>query len=76
MAGGYLNYGSREILSVPIPKMTQETEQRLRTLVDRIHELISLDPNADITQYVEEIDRIVYVCYGLSQQEINLIETS
>lgn len=76
MAGGYLNYGSREILSVPIPKMTQETEQRLRTLVDRIHELISLDPNADITQFVEEIDRIVYVCYGLSQQEINLIETS
>ena len=76
MAGGYLNYGSREILSVPIPKMTQETEQRLRTLVDRIHERITLDVNADITQYMEEIDRIIYVCYGLSQQEINLIENS
>ena len=76
MAGGYLNYGSREILSIPIPKMTQETEQRLRTLVDRIHERISLDSNANITQYVEEIDRIVYVCYGFSQQEIKLIETS
>lgn len=76
MAGGYLNYGSREILSIPIPKMTQEIEQNLRTLVDRIQESISLDVNADITQFVEEIDRIVYVCYGLSQQEINLIETS
>lgn len=76
MAGGYLNYGNREILSIPIPKMTPETEHRIMDLVDSICDSVSSDINTDIAQYMEAIDRIVYDCYGLSPQEIKLIENS
>lgn len=76
MAGGYLNYGSREILSIPIPKMTLETENRLITLVDNIIVCVSSDVSTDVSGYLAQIDNIIYGCYGLSSQEITLIEHS
>ena len=46
------------------------------TEVDRILAAKERDPKADTTAWEREIDRLVYELYGLTEDEIKLVEES
>lgn len=62
-----------ELSSLPI-KMSYDNRPLLENLVDRILEAKKADPKADTTPLEKEIDRLVYDLYGLTEEEIQIIE--
>ena len=46
----------------------------MQTLVERILTLKRDDPHADVSALEAEIDRLVYQLYGLTDEEIAIVE--
>ena len=62
-----------ELENLPIPEIKIE-EASLITLVDRILAAKKKDPNADTSALEAEIDQLVYKLYGLTEEEIAIVE--
>ena len=75
LAGGYLRIGQNEIRSVPIPEVDQIQSKKIIALVDRILSAKRKNGNAADTIALErEIDQQVYALYGLTPEEIKIVE--
>jgi len=55
-----------------IPSASQEKE--IEHLVDQILSLKRSDPTPDTSALEAEIDRMVYALYGLTEEEVKVIE--
>ncbi|MFM6248805.1 MAG: TaqI-like C-terminal specificity domain-containing protein, partial [Dolichospermum sp.] len=54
----------------------KDKHNKLVDLVTKILEIKCQDPKADTTKLEREIDEIVYKLYGLTEEEIQIIEDS
>jgi very-short-patch-repair endonuclease len=71
--GGSLTLQSIYIEQVPIPpELIQQRE--VEALVTRILDAKAVDPDADVSILEAEIDRMVYQLYGLTEEEIAIVE--
>ena len=59
---------------IPIPKLRAAKQRPFVRLVDRILEAKSADPDADTSDLEEQIDRLVYDLYGLTEEETTAVE--
>jgi hypothetical protein len=59
---------------LPIREPDQNTENNIVELVDRIIQRKKTDPAADTTALEREIDVLVYGLYGLSAEEVAIVE--
>jgi len=76
MAGGYLNIGTREIENIPIPIASPVVQHSIESLVDGILEKICENTQMDSSNLENEIDSLVYSLYGLSEDEIKIVESN
>ncbi|WP_439132575.1 type IIG restriction enzyme/methyltransferase [Polaribacter sp.] len=60
----------------PVKKLKEEFQKPLITFVDKILTLKKENPNADTTILEKEIDQMVYKLYGLTEEEIAIVENS
>lgn len=60
----------------PIPDATPSQQAKINSFVDRILEAKKADTSADTTALEAEIDQLVYKLYGLTPEEIEIIESS
>lgn len=58
---------------IPIPKK-MDNRELIIDLVDKILATKKQEPNADTTAFETEIDRLVYQLYGLTDEEIKIVE--
>jgi hypothetical protein len=58
----------------PIPPATAEQQTSFVKLVDRILAAKRADPQADTSALEAEIDQLVYALYGLTEEEIKIVE--
>ena len=65
-----------ELEQLPIPAMTAADRRRLSGLANRVIEAKAADPDSDTTADEEEIDRLVYALYGLTEGEETTVERS
>jgi len=72
--GGYLRFIHQYIEKIPIPMNTNP--KPIETLVDQILTAKSADPAADVSALEREIDQLVYHLYGLTPEEIAVVEGS
>lgn len=63
-----------EFRSLPIPICEFSIQKSIINLVDKILSQKQKDPKADTFGLEAEIDRLVYEVYGLSEEEVNIIE--
>ena len=64
-----------ELEALPIPEINSKNkklEDKIINLVDRIIE--GKKSGIDMRELEEEVDRLVYKLYGLTEEEINIIE--
>jgi len=61
---------------LPIPDVTREQQTPIVQLVDRILAAKQAAPHADTTSLEREIDQLVYQLYGLTPEEIAIVEES
>ena len=71
--------GTRELRKVffdkiPVKQVTEEEEKPFELLVKQIISIKKSDPTADTTVLESEIDRLVYELYGLTEEEIKIVE--
>lgn len=70
--GGYLEYKVQYIEKIPIKNISETKQKPFIVLVNKILEL--KQQNQDTTDLEAEIDRLVYELYGLTEDEIKIIE--
>lgn len=73
MAGGYLNYGKREVMSLPIPPIDDKIKEEICNYVDAIHDSLNCNDNENFIIYSQHIDNIIYKIYGLSDNDVSII---
>ncbi|MBG0746691.1 MAG: class I SAM-dependent DNA methyltransferase, partial [Planktothrix agardhii KL2] len=59
---------------IPIPNITKEQGKPIISLVDQILTTKKSNPNADTTILEQQIDQLVYELYGLTEEEIKIVE--
>jgi hypothetical protein len=74
--GGFLEYKPMYISPLSIPKPTDTQDACVTRIVDQILEIKRQNPKAETTKLEREIDEIVYKLYGLTEEEIQIIEES
>ena len=62
------------IKQTPIPQATTSQAQEMIELVDKILEIKCSDTSADTSALEREIDRLVYGLYGLTEEEVEVVE--
>jgi len=63
-----------DIKNFPLPKSIEN--ERLLSLVNELIEIKTTNPEADINALDDEIDQMVYKLYGLTAEEIEIVENS
>jgi hypothetical protein len=74
--GGYLRFTRQYIEQIPVVMDKGRSYEQFETLVDQILNAKQSDPSADTTALEQQIDQLVYQLYGLSPEEIRLVEGS
>jgi adenine-specific DNA-methyltransferase len=75
MQGKNYQVDKEPLLAIPLPKVVPEiTEKNIINIVDQILAAKKADPKADTSALEQEIDRLVYALYGLTEEEIATIE--
>ena len=60
--------------TIPIPKIAVDEQRPFIRLVDSILSAKADDPAADTGEWEEEIDKLVYELYGLTEEEVGTVE--
>ena len=68
------NVNSYEVEQLPIPAATSAQQQKIIVLVDKILATKKQDFSADTGTFESEIDKLVYDLYGLTDEEVKIIE--
>ena len=74
MAGGYLPYSAPYLSCMYIPKIEESVKQSVIDLVDKILAAKKADNTVDTTALEHKIDDLVYKLYGLTKEEIAIVE--
>jgi hypothetical protein len=74
--GGYMRSFSDYMTQIPVPTASRADQAALEALVDRILAAKRADPLADVSAWEREIDERVYRLYGLTPEEIKIVEES
>ena len=72
--GDLLELMQTPLSEIPIKKISEEDQKPLIYLVDRILDKKRVNPQVDIGNLEEEIDQLVYHLYGLTEEEIKIVE--
>lgn len=67
---------AQNIVNIPIPSATNIQIQSVSSLVEKVIETKRFNPSADTSSLESEIDRLVYQLYGLTEEEIQIVEQS
>ena len=76
MSGGYYQFQSPQLRIVPVRKPDKTTDKAVERLVDRILAAKQQDAAVDTTALEREIDQLVYALYGLTPEEIQIVESA
>jgi hypothetical protein len=74
MSGGYFQFQAPQLRVIPVKRVSQEQQQPVVKLVDRILAAKRADARADVSALEAEIDAHVYRLYGLTAEEIAVVE--
>jgi hypothetical protein len=72
--GGYLRFFTQYLVQLPYIVPTSIVEEKIIALVTRILAAKQSDPSSDTTALEAEIDVLVYELYGLTEEEIGIVE--
>ncbi len=70
--GGFLEFKPMYLSPIPIPK--QPKNETISILVDQIITTKRTNPKADTSALEAQIDKRVYQLYGLTDEEIKIVE--
>ena len=76
MAGGYLLYSAPNLNNLYIKNVSTENQKPIVDKVSQIQSAKNSKTNADTSILEQEIDQLFYELYGLTEEEIKIVENS
>lgn len=74
--GSQLGFYPNDAKELPIPKISADKQRPFIQLANSILQAKAYNPNKDTSEYEEEIDRLIYDLYGLTEEEKTFIKGS
>jgi hypothetical protein len=74
MRGDYMRFKALYMSQIPVPAASPEKQRAVERLVDSILAAKARDAGADVSALEREIDELVYALYGLTKEEIVLVQ--
>jgi hypothetical protein len=74
--GGYKEYKTQYISKLPIKDVSENQERKFASVVDKILSAKEEKPNAVTNDLEKEIDQMFYELYGLTEEEIGIVENN
>ena len=74
LAGGYISINTKLLEKIPIIQTSEISKKAIALLVDQILTVKKGDRNADTSELEKAIDDLVYQLYGLTEEEIKIVE--
>ena len=74
MQGTNYQVDKQPLLTIPLLSPSFEQQNSIETLVNQILDAKRPDPDADVSDLEKKIDQIVYLLYGLTPEEIDIVE--
>ena len=72
--GEMLELYKKPLSDIPIVRTKADQQNKIVRIVDEIISTIKVNPQADIANLETEIDHLVYQLYGLTGEEIKIVE--
>jgi hypothetical protein len=72
--GGFVRFIAQYVSQIPIPAATVEQQAAIESLVAQILAAKQANPAANVAALEAEIDALVYRLYGLTEEEIAVVE--
>ena len=72
--GGYFSYGATVLEKIPLNYPEEDLEQNIFEIVEKIIVAKKVNCSHDTSALESEIDRLVYQLYGLTDEEIRIVE--
>ena len=72
--GESLELYQQPLSEIPVKKISDDEQKPFIKLVERILAAKGRNPQADTSTWEEEIDQLVYQLYGLTEDEIKIVE--
>jgi len=69
-----INFSKHMINNLPLPKIPSETKESIVNIVNQILSIKHKNPDSDTSSLESAIDLLVYQLYGLTDEEIALVE--
>lgn len=76
MRGGFHRFKAIYMREFPVPVVSSEKQERMEKLVARILSAKQHDAGAKVSALEREIDELVYALYGLSDEEVALVQAA
>jgi hypothetical protein len=86
MQGNIYQIDKEPLLNIPIPPITPQTQPLADQIVQKVQEILTLTQSPDfetsqekqqkVKELEREIDQLVYKLYGLTEEEIKIIESN
>ena len=74
MQGSNYQVDKEPLLNIPLPSATSAQQKPIIALVDKILAAKKANPQADTSKEEHKIDELVYKLYGLTEEEIAIVE--
>ena len=72
--GGFVRFIAQYVSQIPIPTIQPAQKALIGEIVNQILDAKHTNPDADVSELENEIDQIVYLLYGLTPEEIKIVE--
>ena len=72
--GGFLRFIAQYVSQIPIPTATELEKKEIEILVQKCLDAKKGDPKADTNELEQAINALVYQLYGLTEEEIKIVE--
>lgn len=72
--GGALPFDTESVKVIPIPEASKAHQQEIESIVKQILSRKQTVPTADTSDLEQQIDELVYELYGLTEDEITVVE--
>ena len=74
LAGGYISMNTKLLEKIPLAKPEFGQLEKFKNAISSIINIKKTDPSSDTSALESEIDRLVYELYGLTEEEIRIVE--
>ena len=72
--GGFVRFIAQYVSQIPIPTIQPPQKALISKIVNQILTIKRTTPDADVSELEKRIDQIVYLLYGLTPEEIAIVE--